>query len=111
MGIAHGCWRACAPPGRSSLRHLQERLELTRITAPDKEAVRIMALGQRHGAHVYALIGELAGKRLRRSLAAAIHIGIKGQVDSSRTVAELPILVHIEMICHRAGDVVKTGLP
>ena len=97
--------------GRSSPRRLQQRLELTRIAALDKEAVRIMAVGQRDGANVYALLGEPAGKRLRRLLAAAVRVGIKGQIDGSRTVAELPKLARIEMGSHRAGDVVKAGLP
>ena len=68
-----------------------------RIAALDEEAVRIMAVGQRHGAHVYALLAEPAGKRLRRLLAAAVGIGIKGQVDGSRTVAELAELARIEI--------------
>ena len=54
---------------------------------------------------------EPAGKRLRRLLAAAVAVGIKGQIDGSGTVAELPELARIEMSSHRAGDVVKTGLP
>jgi hypothetical protein len=57
------------------------------------------------------LLFEPAGKRLRRLLATAVCVGIKGQIDSSRTVAQLPILVPVEMISHRAGDVVKAGLP
>ena len=93
------------------MRRLQQGLELTRIAVPDKEAARIVALGQRYGTHIHALPSEPAGKRLRRFLTAAVRIGIKGQVDGSRTVAQLPILVHAEMISHRAGDVVKAGLP
>ena len=46
-----------------------------------------------------------------RSLAAAVLVGIKGQIDGSRTVAELPELACIEIGAHRAGDVVKAGLP
>ena len=40
---------------------------------------------------VHALLPEPAGKRLRRLLAAAVGVGIKGQIDGSadrRTVAE-----------------------
>ena len=43
--------------------------------------------------------------------ATAVWVGIKGQIDGSRTVAQLPILAPVEMISHRAGDVAKTGLP
>ena len=38
-------------------------------------------------------------------------VRVKGQIDSSGSVAELPELVRVEMVSHRAGDVVKTGLP
>jgi hypothetical protein len=52
-----------------------------------------------------------AGERLRRLLATAVGVSIKGQIDGSWTIAQLPILVSIETIALRAGDVVKTGLP
>jgi len=48
---------------------------------------------------------------LRRQLPATVGVGIKGQIDGSRAVAQLPKLVCVEMISHRAGDVAKTGLP
>ena len=79
------------------MRRLQQRLELTRIAVLDEEAVRIVAVGQRYGTHIYALLGEPAGKRLRRLLTTAVAISIKGQVDGSRTVAELPELARIEI--------------
>jgi hypothetical protein len=44
-------------------------------------------------------------------LAAAVGVGIKGQIHGSRTVAQLPKLSRIEMGSQRTGDVVKTGLP
>ena len=93
------------------MRRLQQRLELARIAALDKEAVRIVALGQRDGANVHPLLSEPAGKRLCRLLTTAVGVGIKGQIDDSRTVAELAKLACIEMGSHRAGDVVKTCLP
>ena len=68
-----------------------------RIAASDEKAVRIMAVGQRDGTDVYTLPGEPAGERLRRSLAAAVRIGIKGQVDGSPLVAELTKLARIEI--------------
>ena len=68
-----------------------------RGAVPDKEAVRIVALGEDHGAHVYAFLSKPADKRLRRSLSTAVPIGIKNQVDGSRTVAELAELARIEI--------------
>ena len=56
-----------------------------------------MALGQRYGAHVDALLGEPAGKRLSRLLTTTVLVGIKGQVDGSWTVAELTELARIEI--------------
>ena len=56
-----------------------------------------MAVGQRHSTDVYTLLGEPAGKRLGGFLAAAVRIGIKGQVDGSPTVAELTELACIEI--------------
>src|ERR1035438_3557023 len=97
--------------GRSSLRLLQHRLELTRIAAMDKEAVRIMALGQRDRANIHPLLSEPAGKRLRRLLTTTVRVGIKNQIDDSHAVAELAKLACVEMVSHRAGDVVVTCLP
>jgi hypothetical protein len=57
--------------GRSLSGRLQQRLKLSSITALNEEAVRIMAVGQRYGAHVYALLGEPADKRLSRLLTTA----------------------------------------
>jgi len=57
------------------------------------------------------LLSEPAGKRLRRLLTTAIGVGVKGQIDGSRGVAELPKLARIEMGAQRAGDVLKSGLP
>src|SRR5205814_8460721 len=102
---------ACEPRGRSSLSCLQHRLELTRIAALHKEAVRIMAVGQRHGAHIYAMLAQSRDKRLSRLLTAAVVVGIKSQVDGSRTVAELAELARIKIGAHRAGDIEKAGLP
>jgi hypothetical protein len=68
------------------LRRLQQGLELTGIAALDKEAVRIVAIGQRYVSHIHAVLNESAGQRLRRFLTAAVGIGIKSQVDRSRTI-------------------------
>src|SRR5713226_2127967 len=70
-----------------------------------------MAVGQRHGAHVYALLAESVDKRLSRLLTTAVPVGVKSQIDGSRTVAKLPNLACIEMGSQRAGDVAKTGFP
>jgi len=63
----------------------------------DEEAVRILAVGQHHGTDVDTLLSETAGKRLRRFLAAAVRIGIKGQIYGSPTVAELTELARIQI--------------
>src|SRR5262249_57364759 len=70
-----------------------------------------MVIGQQDFANVDTLLSEPAGKRLRRLLAAAVSIGVKGYIHSSRTVAQLPILAYVEMISQRAGDVVEARLP
>ncbi len=54
---------------------------------------------------------SLAGSDLRRLLTAAIPVRIKGQIDGSRGVAELPKLARIEVGSQRAGNVLKSGLP
>ena len=71
-----------------------------------------MAVGQQTTVRTFMPCSrEPVGERLRRLLAAAVGVGIKGQIDGSRTVAELPKLARVEMSSQRAGDVVKTGLP
>jgi hypothetical protein len=90
---------------------LQQRLELARIATLNEEAVGIMAIGQSDSTNVHALLSEPAGQRVRRLLATAVGIGIEGQIDGSATLGQLSILVSIEVISHRAGDVVKAGLP
>src|SRR5271170_5176675 len=111
MGIVTGWWRADEQHETSWQGRLQQRLELARVATLDKEAVRVVAIWQRDYTDVHALLSEPAGKQLRRMLAAAVRIGIKGQIDGSRTVAQLAILLPVEMTSHRTGDVVKTGLP
>src|SRR5580693_7861332 len=111
MGTAHGCWRACELRGRSSLSGLQQQLKLTSIAALHKEAVGIVALGQRDSASVHALLSEPVGKRLRRLLTTAIRVVVEGQIDGSRGIAELPKLARIEMGSQRARNVLKSGLP
>src|ERR1700730_3010468 len=99
------------PHGTSWPTCLQQLLELPRISTFDEEAVRITAFGQGDSANVHALLSEPAGKQLRRLLAATVRIGIKGQIDGSPAVAQLAILLPVEMTSHGTGDVVKTGLP
>ena len=68
-----------------------------RIAALNEEAIRIMAVRQRHSTHVDTLLSQPASKRLSRLLTTAIGIGVKGQVDGSWTVAELAELARMEM--------------
>ena len=59
-----------------------------------------MALGQHDAASEDALrSGDDAAKLLRRLLAAAICVGIEGEIDGSRAVAQLLKLAGIEMGC------------
>ena len=44
-------------------------------------------------------------------LARVVGVGIKNQIDDSHAVAELTKLACVEMVSHRAGDVVVTCLP
>jgi hypothetical protein len=86
-------------------------VKLLSSAAADKEAVGIVAVWQRDPASVDALLSEPAGKRLRRLPTTAIRVGVKGEIDGSRGVAELPELARVEMGSQRVGDVLKSGLP
>jgi ribose 5-phosphate isomerase RpiB len=66
-----------------------------RITALDKEAVGIVALGQRDQSSSDVSFPETAREVLRRVLTAAVDVGIKGYIDGSGSVAELPKLARI----------------
>ena len=82
-----------------------------RITAAvDKEAVGVVALGQRDQASGDASLPEPLREALGCLLAAAVAVGIKGQIDGPGTITELPKLAGIEMGSQRAGYVVKTRL-
>jgi hypothetical protein len=61
--------------------------ELLDIAALDKKAVRIMPIWQQHTPDGYALRPEPTRKRLRGTPAAAVRIGIEGQVDGSLAIA------------------------
>ena len=70
-----------------------------------------MTLGQEDAASGDALRPEPACQPLRCLLAAAVGIGIEGEINGSRAVAQLPKLAGVEMRSQRAGDVAKTRLP
>ena len=76
-----------------------------------EEAVGIVAVGQGNQASRDAPLPKTFGETLSCLLAAAVGVGIKGEIDGSGCVAELPELARIEMGSQRAGDVVETGLP
>src|ERR1035437_2065815 len=90
---------------------LQQAVKLTSIATADKEAVGVVAIRQRDQASRYASFPEPSGEALCCLLAAAVAVGIKGEIDGSGSVAELPKLAYIELGSQRAGNVVKTGLP
>src|SRR6266481_3336701 len=94
--------------GTSLLSGLQKNLELPRVTALDEEELGSWPFGRetRRAATPCSL------SRSDRACAAScplLLVGIKGQIDGSRAVAQLPKLVCVEMISHRAGDVAITG--
>src|ERR1019366_2064337 len=101
----------CTPRERSSLRRLQQGPELACVAALHKETVRIVALGQRDQTSRDASFPEPSQEALRCLLAAAVAVGIEGEIDGSGSVAELPKLARIELGSQRAGDVAKAGLP
>src|ERR1017187_4972120 len=111
MGFVHCRRSANGSFGRSWARRLQQALELLGIAAFDEEAVWIVPIGQGDSANGLALLLEPVRQPLCRLLAATVAVGVKGEIDGSRAVAQLPKLVCIEMVSHRAGEVVKTGLP
>jgi hypothetical protein len=68
---------------------LQETLKLLRIAALDKEAVRVVSVGQEDMESSHALSAKPAHHPLRRRLAASVGVGIQGKIDSPRPVAQL----------------------
>ena len=70
-----------------------------------------MAIGQTDKANSDVSLTETPGEALGRQRTAAIAVGIKGQIDGSRAIAQLLELVRVEVGSHRAGDVLKTCLP
>jgi hypothetical protein len=63
-----------------------------------EEAIRVMAVGERNPAGGYPLCPETAREALRGTCTTAVGVGIKSQVDSSGTVAQLLELADIELI-------------
>ena len=70
-----------------------------------------MAIGQKHAARGEALCPETKCKLLRSVLATAVGVCIEGEINDTRTVAQLLKLARVQMRAERAGDVAKTCLP
>ena len=70
-----------------------------------------MAIRQEHAASADALRPETKCQLLRGVLATAVGICIEGEINGTRTVAQLLKLARVQMRAERAGDVAKTGLP
>ena len=70
-----------------------------------------MAIGQEHAASGDALRSETKFESLRGLLATAVGVGIKGEINGARTVAQLLKLAGVQMRAQRAGNVAKTRLP
>src|SRR4030095_10272271 len=58
-----------------------------------------------------ALCPETKCKLLRSVLATAVGVCIEGEINGTRTVAQLLKLARVQMRAERAGDVAKTCLP
>src|SRR5688500_1211075 len=97
--------------GTSWMRRLQQRAELTCVTALREEAVRIMAVGQAHDPNRSVCTSELRGQTSGGLKTAAVGVGIESQIDSSMAAAQLLKLTCVQTISQRTSDVVKTGLP
>ena len=72
-------------------------MKLISVATADKETVGIVSIGQRDQASRDASFPETLCEVLRRLLAAAVGVGIKGYVDGSESVAQLLELMGIEM--------------
>ena len=70
-----------------------------------------MAIGQEHTARGDALRAETLCKLLRGLLAAAVGIGIEGEIHGAPAIAQLLKLVGAEMYAEGAGKVAKARLP
>src|ERR1700679_1976657 len=103
--------RACERHETSWESGLQQKLKLLRIAAADEEAVWVLPFRQRYTSRGYTLRPETPRQLLRRRRAASIRVGIEGQIDRPRAIAQLEKLSCIQMISQRAGDVMKTCLP
>ncbi len=77
--------------------YLQQFLKMVSFASPDEEAVGVMAIGQRYTANAHSLLSEPASQRFCRLLAAVVAVGVEGQIDGSRAVAQLVKLPDIEI--------------
>jgi len=59
----------------------------------------------------YALFPKTSCEALGCLSTAVIAVRIKGHIDGSEIVAQLPKLARVEMGSQRTGDVLKSGLP
>ena len=60
------------------------------IAAVNEEAVRVMAIRQDDLSGRDTLRPKTTGKRLRCTWTTTVSIGIEGQIDRPRTIAQLP---------------------
>ena len=70
-----------------------------------------MAIRQEDVASDDTLRAQTLCELLRGLLAAAVPVGIEGEINGARTVAQLLKLVSVEMRAQRAGDMAKICLP
>src|SRR5688572_26357037 len=111
MGCKLDCDQTAGGCGTSWTRRLQQRAELTCVTAMREEAVRIMAVGQAHDSNRNVCTSELRGQTSSGLGAAAVGVAVESQIDSSMAAAQLLKLACVQMVSQRASDVLKAGLP
>ena len=90
---------------------LQQLLKLVSIAALNKEAVGILSGGQGYAPSSHSLSPETPRHSLSRLLAALVRVGIESQIDGPPAIAQLLELSRVEVVPHRAGDIVEPSLP
>jgi hypothetical protein len=68
---------------------LQKTLKLLHVAALNEEAVRIDSVWQEDTESRHALSAKATRQLLCRELATSVGVGIEGNIDGSRAVAEL----------------------
>jgi hypothetical protein len=79
-------------------RGLQQKLKLLGVAALNEEAVGVVSIGQKDLGSRHALSPQAACYALRSSLAALVGIGVEGNINMARAIAQLLKLGCVGMI-------------